>query len=206
MTMSLEKRSREIVAEAQTKLAPIEYIRAAVRTMETDELVELATAYLYAQVKGRKRADVRAIEQAAPPQTKGKEPALGTKSWERWAKGKPAGVANWDAHREQLEHYEALDVSLFRELNATIGTAMDKYVETVRVQWTEELLNAEIATGDGTMTTWGDATIDQHKARMAMHKKNAMAGAEGYARHAAAIADIQAAGVTTLREAMSIAA
>jgi len=69
-----------------------------------------------------------------------------------------------------------------------------------RLEVTTELLNTQIALGDGTMVTWGTATVEQHRQRIEMLAKNASGIVETAARHGSAIAMITDANATCLNE------
>lgn len=70
------------------------------------------------------------------------------------------------------------------------------------VEWTSALLGAEIAMPDGTRTTWGEATIEQHERRRAMSAGNAMANMENAARHAEAVDLLRQTGALNLNTAL----
>jgi hypothetical protein len=208
---SLEERGRSIVAQAAKKIRPVEYIRTEVRLMDPEDIVDLATAYLLAQVKQNKRANVRVIERdaqrALPPvvEQREREPRYGTRAWDAWA----AREANHEAAeqtRDLRRAYARIDAeTMVKKLNF-FQTTLEEYKKTVIMEWTTELLNSEFALGDGTTTTWGDATREQHEARMELHGRNALAGMEGYARHAAAVEELERTGAESLREALAVAA
>lgn len=198
----IETRARSIVTEAASKISPIEYIKREVRNMESEDVISLAVAYLYAQVKSRKRAVVREVEQASVSV----EPTLGTQRWERWAKKGGVPESRWTEHRKVLASHAENDARLWREANAKIDEALRRYASELKVRWTSELLASEFALGDGTNVTWGGATVEQHESRMRMHKSNAIAGVEGYARHAAAIQELRAKDARTLNEALAVSA
>jgi hypothetical protein len=61
-------------------------------------------------------------------------------------------------------------------------------------------LGIRFALGDGTMTTWGKATVADHRQRIEMLAKNAAGVVETAARHEAAVAMISEADVTCLDE------
>jgi hypothetical protein len=84
--------------------------------------------------------------------------------------------------------------------NLAFEEAIAQFKKAVQVEWTMELLNSGFVLPDGTTTTWGQATIDQHIAREEMFTTNALANMEGAARHRQAIERIQASGVTCLAE------
>lgn len=204
----LEKRSREIVAAAESKIRPIEFIRTQVREMGEEDLIDLAVAYLYGQVKQRRRARVRGIEQSAqyqPPAVPQvpKEPRWGTAGWGRWA-ALPENAQLAEETRKYRAELARKDSEMLSEYMRSVNAAIDKFREKMRMEWTQELLGSEFAVGDGTVTTWGEATREQHQARMAIHKRNAAAGMEGYARHAAALDEIDRSGATCLRDALRV--
>lgn len=66
--------------------------------------------------------------------------------------------------------------------------------------WTEELLGAEFRLTDGTLTSWGAATIEQHRERVEMFTKNATASTMGAGRHLQAVRDLEAAQAPTLND------
>ena len=69
-----------------------------------------------------------------------------------------------------------------------------------RLETTRELLATMFALGDGTETTWGQATVSEHEQRITMLAKNAAGVIETAARHQAAIRMITTAGVACLNE------
>jgi hypothetical protein len=79
---------------------------------------------------------------------------------------------------------------------------LEEYRQEVIVDWTAELLGSEFALGDGTRATWADATVVQHKARMAMLERNVRGNLDAICRHEAAITTIEKAGKQTLGEAV----
>ena len=68
------------------------------------------------------------------------------------------------------------------------------------IEWTDKLLSQPIRMPDGTRTTWGEATVEQHRQRLEMFEKNAIANTEGAVRHALALEKLHVAGVTCLNE------
>lgn len=74
-----------------------------------------------------------------------------------------------------------------------------------RIEVTEELLSTRFALGDGTMVTWGTATISQHRQRIEMLAKNAAGIVETAGRHKAAIYMCEEAEVDRLDDLPSAA-
>lgn len=68
------------------------------------------------------------------------------------------------------------------------------------VEWTSELLAAEIAMPDGTRTTYGEATVEQHRKRYGMLIKLSTANAHAAAIHQRAMNELNDAGVETLNQ------
>lgn len=81
---------------------------------------------------------------------------------------------------------------------------MDEYRATLHIEWTSELLASGIAMPDGSITTWGEATIAQHEARLEMLATNVHANASTAARHQYAIDAIRATRALSLAEATAI--
>jgi hypothetical protein len=77
---------------------------------------------------------------------------------------------------------------------------IDAVAEQVRLEVTEELLGSEFALGDGTMVTWGDATVADHEQRIRLLEANAVGNVQTAARHRAAIVMINDGNVKTLAE------
>lgn len=86
-----------------------------------------------------------------------------------------------------------------------VRVIMDELTESLRVTWTQELLSSSFATGDGGFTTWGEATLEQHEARMAMHESNAQAAIEGYGRHRQAAGTLRQLSARCLNDALVLA-
>lgn len=82
----------------------------------------------------------------------------------------------------------------------------DQYEAGLRAElfteWTEQLLGSEIAMPDGTRTTWGKATVSQHRLRHDMLVKNVTANMENAVRHSQAIELIESSGAMNLEEAL----
>lgn len=85
---------------------------------------------------------------------------------------------------------------------STVDTLLEEYRKAVIVEWTEELLAGQFATGDGKRVTWGKATVEQHVARIAMLTQNVRGNLDAIQRHEAAVVAIREAEATCLREAV----
>lgn len=84
---------------------------------------------------------------------------------------------------------------LARVRDIAAATATD-----LAAEWSPDLLTQTIRLRDGRETTWGAATLDEHRERLAMFTANAAANLEGAARHRKAIDDIERGRVTNLNE------
>ena len=86
------------------------------------------------------------------------------------------------------------------ELQRNLDDAIAEWKGQLRIEWTAELLDSTFAMRDGTRVAWGDATVEQHRERAEMFEANAIANAQGAARHRYAIDALEAAGARSLRE------
>jgi hypothetical protein len=200
-----------LVTEARGKLSPLEYLKAAIREVDDDTVRDLAVAYLLSRVKNAERSGVLTVERSAS-----RRPSPNQPGYQEWA-ARPENAAEVQANEQRQREYAAAEEKRSnefadarekrnREFWDEWNANFQKYKAELHVEWTNELLNSEFAVGDGTIVRWGDATREQHLARIAMHKRNAMAGLEGVARHQQAIAELDATGAVTLRDAVRTAA
>lgn len=143
-------------------------------TQTTDVIYSLATAALVDAARQRRRGAALSVEREA------------VKSEPRPRRSPEA------AWTSQMEHYASMAAPLRR--------IIDEYAEALKIEWTADLLASEFALPDGSRTTWGDASIAQHRARVEMFTSNAQANIEGAARHEKAIAELEAAGTPTLAD------
>lgn len=104
----------------------------------------------------------------------------------------------WAWEREHERKYAAERRKIEEEYEARLKAEL-------YVQWTDELLSAEIAMPDGSRTTWGLATIEQHQVRRDRFASNAMANMECAARHAQAIDALTTSGAPNLAVLMESA-
>lgn len=121
-------------------------------------------------------------------------PRKGTKARERWEQETEEGRA-WVEMERDFEHkkYEGL------------ACLLDEWKDHLRIEWTAELLESEISMPDGRRTTWGAASLDDHRKRKAMFESNAVANLEGAARHAKAIEDLESTGASCLNDVVRAA-
>lgn len=92
------------------------------------------------------------------------------------------------------EQYQAWKIQ--EDLNEKV----DRLAEEKLIVWTRDLLSAEFRLADGTLTSWGAATIEQHRERVEMFTKNATASTMGAGRHLQAVQELEASGAPTLND------
>jgi hypothetical protein len=109
---------------------------------------------------------------------------------ERRKRTRQVEIANTAGHVEYSGRWSAVDALL------------EEYRKAVIVDWTNELLAAEFALGDGVRVTWGNATAQQHATRIVLLRQNVRGNLDTIQRHEAAIAAITEKGVASLSEAV----
>lgn len=100
----------------------------------------------------------------------------------------PDGPAAYDRQRRQVRIAEAMT------------EAVMKFAAEIRLETTRELLDSVFALGDGQRTTWGEATVAEHRQRISLLITGAAGTVETAARHQAAIRLIEEAGVSRLAD------
>jgi hypothetical protein len=81
-----------------------------------------------------------------------------------------------------------------------VDQLLEEYRREVIIDWTAELLGTEFALGDGTAVTWAQATVVQHRIRIALLTRNVRGNLDTIQRHEAAIAAITVHGAARLAE------
>jgi hypothetical protein len=173
--------------------------RERVTLLEPEVRDELAALFLAEQAGNLRRTRTLETERAAAtrdeplgvPMSKAQRKRLEREVWRR---------DHPDEAQAHDEAIEAIDRRFTEEMLATIGRFRDE----LRIEWTRDLLDASIALPDGRVTTWGEATVDEHEARAELFTRNAIANAEGAARHRQAIDELNASGARTLRELVGV--
>jgi hypothetical protein len=159
------------------------------RTLAADYLAALARGEIRDRTLAEERAAMRAelIDELAPPPAAGHRepqtvPPPTAEQQEQWARAAAEQEARWaeeDAEREA-------------RLNRNLLDALQQYTDTIRAEWTRELLGSTFALPDGSMVTWGAATVAQHTQRIDMFTRNA--------RHEEAVRQLQASDASCLAE------
>lgn len=177
--------ARELVAEASPSL-----------------VATLAVEYLVGVVASAQRADTREAERASEvrptaslyesPQSTGRIPRKGSQARADWER-------NTEEGRAWAEAEEAAEIRRWQMTLGVLGKALERYAEDLHIKWTAELLDSSFALRDGSVISWGDASIEQHRERRQMFLDNAHVNMEGAARHEVAIRELEASGTDTLR-------
>lgn len=156
------------------------HLDAFVRSMEPDAINAAATAWLARELADRDRSRVLNVEREHVA-TRGTQDAAPSVEEPRW-ETPPAPTPRVDTVRVAVD-------------------AMIRATESqINAEWTPRVLGQSISLPDGTKTTWGAASVEQHQARQRMFAEYAGANIEGAARHARAIRDIERSGVTCLND------
>lgn len=103
-----------------------------------------------------------------------------------------------EERRRSEEAYQQRLREIDERMWAEVRRTTERYAADLRMQWTQELLETGFALGDGRIVTWAAATVGDHQQRIDMLQRNAVGNLEAAARHQAAVAEIEAAGVPTL--------
>lgn len=101
------------------------------------------------------------------------------------------------------EWSDELDERTLAKKTGAINQLIDEFTATLRLEWTQELLESGFALGDGTTVTWGQATVAQHKQRITLLTNNAMGNLETASRHLAAVKEIESTQTMCLSEAVN---
>ena len=127
-------------------------------------------------------------------------------SWNKRNGGVPAGcdceVCSGSRPRYEAleEHLAAKSEERMTKLASDVDRILIDYVENLKIEWTQELLDATFALGDGTLVRWGSASAEHHRQRIEMFSANARANVEGAARHVKALEAMELAGAACLDE------
>lgn len=166
-----------------------------VRGLPEGFLRRLAVEFIVERVRGQVRQITLAAERRAM-----REQLM----HELTTSGPPPGRRVRRSTEEAAEAEEAR-ANAFANMAARVGVLVSDYVESARIQWTQDLLDSPFSLADGTQVLWGDATVDQHRERLAIFTRNAAANIEGAARHKAALEALSTTGAPTLREMVTAA-
>lgn len=157
-------------------------VRHAIFEWDADDLLDVAVAYGDDLVRGLTRSATLDAERSYMPAPRDRRPFR-----ERLD---PVTRAKHDAKMDEID----------QRLNLRLRDIISDFESALRVTWDRELLDSEFALPDGSVTTWGEATVPQHQERCDMHTRNAQSGIEGAARHQRAIKDLTITSTATLNE------
>lgn len=184
------ERKRQIVADVEAFAPRYERLCREIDQRLTDEdCRRWAIHEIASDVRAQWRGKTRAAEEAAERQAR--EAALEVR------RASPEHKAR---QRQMADEHEAAMAEIDRKFREGMQSALDQFRRHVIIEWTEELLDSGFALPDGTSTTWGDATAEQHQARadaMMRHATGEMASAS---RHLKAIDELKSNGAKCLRE------
>lgn len=176
--------TKTIVDGARAAESPIDHLRSAVSDMTREDVEQLAVAYLLSEMR-KGSITPRAVKQqykprVVPPPT-------------------PEQLEARARIEEKLIQDEADSRTRFRD---TMDKAFSLLKYEWHLEWTAELLDAEITLADGSTVKFGDATREQHFARAQVHRRNTLLNMESAVRHEKAIETLNKSGAPTLRAAL----
>lgn len=177
-------------------------------TLPADLVRFLATEFVVASVARAQRAEALGVERSAE-QSESAEVAGAVPSSRIPRKG-TAARAKWERETDEGRRWAAAaesdELRSLQMFYGALGTTLDRYAEDLRIRWTGELLDSTFALSDGSVVSWGEATIENHAERRQMFLNNAHGNLEGAARHEVAMRDLRQSGSPTLREMVAVSA
>lgn len=117
---------------------------------------------------------------------------------------KKHGAANRGCECEECIRVLEIEGVHMSEFLSKMSQLTNEYAAALKMEWTKELLASTFALGDGTVVTWGQATISQHEQRSAMLTTMAMGTLGTSAKHIAAINTLKQLGVNNLDEMLAV--
>lgn len=161
---------------------------AAIRRFKAAERTVLLAEFIADSIRQDRRAEARRVEQRAY--------RAATNDDRKWRR----------EYQQEKERVRVEDPLEYRRRYPTIGEALDDFRAEIRLELTAELMATTFALGDGRSVTWGRATVAQHRQRAAKLVGTAVGTLQTVALHEEAIAAIEAAGVSCLRDVQTKAA
>lgn len=160
---------------------------------------KLAVEFLVGKAADIAREESLRAERAA---THGRVAAETPGAGRRWQSPPRPEPTPEDPEREarRQERIAAEEAAIQRQMWDSISSAIGRYKDALRMEWTDELLASSFALADGTRVLWGEATVEQHRERVGMFTANAATNLQGAARHEAAIESLETAGAACLNE------
>lgn len=175
-----------------------------------EEWAEVAAAWVVVQLLERDRAGTREVEESARGYVNEvEENARGYvnergREFTHGSLDKRTGAVYNGCDCEVCQRERAADSQRLEQAQRTLVEGLEKATETyrnhLRVEWSQELLDASFALPDGTRVLWGAATVQQHQQRVDMLMKMTTGTIQTAAHHEAAIGAITEQGATCLNE------
>jgi flagellar biosynthesis GTPase FlhF len=174
----------------------------AVRSVKAADRTALLASMVQREIESRRRDRARQVEHDA---------------WKRSPQGAAVARDRSEHRKERKRYWEARDAEQrarielektdpaeARRLYPTpwerFADAIQEFRAQVRLELTVELLSTTFALGDGRKTTWGRASVADHRMRMEMLTDQAMGTLETVVLHEKAIEMIAEHGVTCLTD------
>lgn len=174
----------------------------AVKSIRASERTDLLASLVRSEIEARRRQRARDVEHEA---------------WRRSEEGIALARDRAEARRERKRYWEdrrareaarleleRTDPAEARRLYPTpweaIADSIEEFRSQVRLELTVELLGTVIALGDGRKTTWGAASVDDHRQRMDLLTDQAVGTLETVVLHEKAIEMIEGAGAACLND------
>lgn len=167
--------------------------------MTTPERRSALISLLEAEAEREMRQHVRSVERSAEIARINSESARFKAALERRHKRPFETLEQANDYDDQV-WIEAIDAKR-REQEERRKILFDEISTRIKMAWSTELLAQEFALGDGTLTTWAMATIEQHEQRINMLAQNIRGNGVAIQRHEAAVIKIMEARAETLAEA-----
>lgn len=207
---------QDLVGSAES--VAVETVMPFVRSFSQGDLQEFTARLIRDQVAAERRVARLRAERAAEQENlrriqaeahrarcaqeeEARRDAWRTKARSRWSKRDYAAFSATpaeDTDKMRVLRLDREEAERARNLTKQLGQIISDYGDRLRIEWTAELLSTSFGLPDGSVTTWGDATAEQHQERLEMYAGQAKAGIEGAARHQKAIEDLRRGGAETL--------
>jgi hypothetical protein len=191
MPENASKIADRLAAVASGARSPESTALSLVLDLSSDDAYRLALVLVLERVGAYQRAKALRVEQAAQATRKA--------AHEAYLASPEVVAARRRIDEEHMDRMDAVQDRFWKDMS----TSIERFQAEIKMEWTTELLASRFALPDGTQTTWGAATVEQHEARRGMFAANVLANAEGAIRHDQAIAALRESGASTLAEMMA---
>lgn len=173
----------------------VKSIRAAART-------ELLASLVKSEIESRRRQRAREVEHNAWRSSPEGIAVARERSEDRRARKRYwEDRAAREAARSELDKTDPAEARrLYPTPWESIADSIEEFRSQVRLELTTELLGTVIALGDGRKTTWGAASVDDHRQRMELLTDQAMGTFETVVLHEKAIEMIEGSSAACLND------